>query len=190
MDGTGEVKRIPVKAYAVVTNPSKKSVGQVKYPIDLESFLPYRFLTIGRRMSQTGNELSQLLQASGVSVREWRGVIVALAVYGGLTNSQLVKVSASDAPTISRAVKVLKKLGFVDTRNSKRDRRRVLVYLTQEGADFHDQIAPKRIETGELIDSCLTRKQKQTLIHLLDKIDRHLEHLKTDIQDEWAGAEN
>lgn len=170
-----------------MTNTSKKPVGQVKQAMDLESFLPYRFLTIGRRMAEMGNGLSQLLKASGVVIgeREWQAGIGSLAAYGGLTNSQLTKISALDAPTVSRAIKVLKKLDFVDTRISRLDRRRVLIYLTQKGADFHDQIAPKRIEIGKLIESCLTQKEKQTLIHLLDKIDQHLENLKADIQDEW-----
>ena len=170
-----------------MASPVKKAAGQAKFPIDLESFLPYRFLTIGRRMTETGNKLSQLLNESGVPIaeREWRGVIVSLAVHGGLTNSQLAEISALDAPTISRAVKVLKKRGLIGTRNSNRDQRRVLVYLTQDGVDIHDQIAPKRIETGELIDSCLTQNEKKTLINLFDKIDRHLEYLKTDLGDEW-----
>ncbi len=74
---------------------------------------------------------------------------------------------------------------FIDTKNSKRDRRRVLIYLTQAGADFHDKITPKRIETGELIDTCFEPQEKEQLFHLLNKLDRHLEHMKNELDDEW-----
>ena len=79
-------------------------------------------------MSDTGNKLSVLLKESGVPIgdREWR-VIALLGAYGGLTNGQLASISSLDAATISRAVKALKSIGFVDTLQSKHDRRRLLI---------------------------------------------------------------
>ena len=154
--------------------------------MDLQSFLPYLMYRFSAQMAQSGYKLSTLLQESGVPIgeREWR-VIAVLGAYGGLTNGQLSDVLKTDAATITRAVKVLKKLDFVDTRNSKRDRRRILIYLTQKGADFHDQITPKRLETGKLIESCFTYEEKETLFHLLNKLERHLQHLDNELDDEW-----
>ncbi|MCJ8273698.1 MAG: hypothetical protein MJK04_30400, partial [Psychrosphaera sp.] len=100
-------------------------------------------------------------------------------------NGHVADALKTDAATVTRAVKVLKDLDFVGTRNSKRDRRKILIYLTQRGADFHDQITPKRIETGELIDSCFTYEEKSQLHHLLNKLDRHLQHLENELEDEW-----
>ncbi|MFT5451837.1 MAG: DNA-binding MarR family transcriptional regulator [Enterobacterales bacterium] len=164
----------------------KALAGKVQYTMDLQSFLPYVMYRFGAKMAQAGHKLPALLQDTGVAIgeREWR-IISVLGAYGGLTNGQLAEILVTDAATVTRGVKVLKKLNFVDTRNSKRDRRRIMIYLTQAGADFHDLITPKRIETGELIDSCFTYQEKEQLFHLFNKLDRHLKHMENELDDEW-----
>jgi DNA-binding MarR family transcriptional regulator len=164
----------------------KHSAGKVISSMDLQTFLPYRMYRFAAQMSQSGHKLSTLLQQSGVAIgeREWR-VVAVLGAYGGLTNGNVAEALKTDAATVTRGVKVLKDLGFVDTRHSKRDRRKILIYLTQSGADFHDKITPKRIETGELIESCFTHDEITQLHHLLNKLDRHLQHLENELDDEW-----
>lgn len=170
------------------STPTKKVIeaGKVKSTLDLQTFLPYRMYRLAAQMSQSGHKLSDLLLQTGVPIgeREWR-VISVLGSYGGLTNSHVAEALRTDAATVTRGVKVLKELGFVATRNSKKDRRKVLIYLTQEGADFHDKITPKRIETGELIEGCFSVEEKEQLHHLLNKLDRHLYHLENEFEDEW-----
>ena len=164
----------------------KALAGKVKHSMDLQSFLPFVMFRFGAKMAQAGHKLSSLLQETGVPIgeREWR-IMSILGAYGGLTNGRVAEVLVTDAATVTRGVKVLKQLGFVDTKNSKRDRRRVLIYLTEAGADFHDIITPKRIETGELIDSCFEHQEKEELFHLLNKLDRHLQHMENELDDEW-----
>ncbi|MCP3673021.1 MAG: MarR family transcriptional regulator [Gammaproteobacteria bacterium] len=167
--------------------PTEKAApGKVKHSMDLQSFLPFVMFRFGAKMAQAGHKLPLLLQETGVPIgeREWR-IISILGAYGGLTNGRVAEVLVTDAATITRGVKVLKRLGFVDTKISKRDRRRVLIYLTDAGADFHDIISPKRIETGELIDSCFKDQEKEELFHLLNKLDRHLQHMENELDDEW-----
>jgi len=170
------------------TNKIKQHLkpGKVKHSMDLQSFLPFVMYRFGAIMAQTGHKLSTLIQESGVAIgeREWR-IISILGAYGGLTNGRVAEILVTDAATVTRGVKVLKQLKFVDTRNSKRDRRRVLIYLTEAGAEFHDLITPKRIETGELIDSCFDYEEKEQLFHLLNKLDRHLLHMENELDDEW-----
>jgi len=169
-----------------IRSVSLPKAAKVKYPMDLQAFLPYRMYRLAMRMSGAGNKLTTLLKESGAPVgeREWR-VIGVLGAYGGLTNAQAAEVTGMDAATITRAVKALKSLGFVETRNSKRDRRKVLIILTQAGADYHDRITPKRIATGEIIDACFDDDEKNTLLRLMNKLDRHLEHLDHQFEDEW-----
>lgn len=162
------------------------TAGKVNSTMDLQTFLPYRMYRLAAQMAQTGNKLPELLAETGVAIgeREWH-VISVLGAYGGLTNGHVAEALKTDAATVTRAVKVLKKLNFIDTRNSKKDRRKVLIFLTQEGADFHDLITPRRIETGEVIDSCFTHEEINNLHHLLNKLDRHLHHLENELDDEW-----
>jgi len=164
----------------------KPPAGKVAFTLDLQTFLPYRMYRLAAQMSQAGHKLSDLLLQTGVAIgeREWR-VISVLGSYGGLTNSHVAEALKTDAATVTRGVKVLKELGFVATKNSKKDRRKILIYLTQKGADFHDQITPKRIETGEQIEACFSIEEKEQLNHLLNKLDRHLYHLENELEDEW-----
>ena len=161
-------------------------VGKVNFTLDLQTFLPYRMYRLAAQMAQAGHKLSDLLLQSGVPIgeREWR-VISVLGSYGGLTNRHVAEALRTDAATVTRAVKVLKQLDFVATKNSKRDRRKILIYLTQAGADFHDEITPRRIETGDQIEACFSPQEKEQLHHLLNKLDRHLYHLENELEDEW-----
>ena len=164
----------------------KALAGKVQYTMDLQSFLPYVMYRFGAKMAQAGHKLPALLQATGVAIgeREWR-ILSVLGAYGGLTNGRLAELLITDAATITRGVKVLKQLSFIGTKVSKRDKRRVLIYLTQQGADFHDKIVPRRIATGNLIDSCFSHDEKEQLFHLFNKLDRHLQHMENELDDEW-----
>jgi DNA-binding MarR family transcriptional regulator len=174
-----------VKKNIAVTQ-QKHPAGKVHCSLDLQTFLPYRMYCLAAQMSQAGNDLPELLNEVGVNIgeREWR-VISILGAYGGLTNGHVANALKSDAGTVSRAVKVLKTLNLVDTLNSKRDRRKVLIYLTKTGAHLYDQITPKRIETGKMIDDCFTHEELSSLHHLLNKLDRHLHHMENELEDEW-----
>lgn len=176
---------IPEKTIPSIST-SKQPAGKVHCSLDLQTFLPYRMYCLAAQMSQAGNDLPELLNEVGVSIgeREWR-VISILGAYGGLTNGHVANALKTDAATVSRAVKVLKSHGFVDTLNSKRDRRKVLIYLTETGAGLYDKITPKRIETGKMIDDCFTHEELSTLHHLLNKLDRHLQHMENELEDEW-----
>ncbi len=164
----------------------KLPAGKVKVSLDLQTFLPYRMYCLASQMAHAGNDLPDLLKEAGVNIgeREWR-VISILGAYGGLTNSHVSSALKTDAATVSRAVKVLKNHHFVDTLNSKKDKRKVLIYLTQAGAELYDKITPKRIETGKMIDDCFTHQELTNLHHLLNKLDRHLQHMENEFEDEW-----
>lgn len=165
-------------AHQGVAASSIAGAAAVKCPLDLDTFLPYRIHNLGARMAKAGNTLAALIKDSGMPIaeREWR-VLAVVGSCGGLTNSQVAEISGMDAATVTRAVKKLKQLNLVDTLSSKLDRRKALIILTQAGADFHDQVTPRRKITGDEIDACMSAQEKQTLLHLLNKLDEHLGHL-------------
>lgn len=57
--------------------------------------------------------------------------------------------------------------------------------MSQAGAYRYDKITPKRIETVDMIDSGFTHDELSTLHHLLNKLDRHLQHMENEREDEW-----
>jgi DNA-binding MarR family transcriptional regulator len=169
-----------------LSKQGKLPEGKVNSNLDLQTFLPYRMYCLAMQMSHAGNDLPELLNDTDIIIgeREWR-VISILGAYGGLTNGNVAIALKTDAATVSRAVKVLKKSLLIDTLNSKKDRRKVLIYLTESGAKLYDKVTPKRIETGQMIDSCFLPEELSTLHHLLNKLDRHLQHMENEFEDEW-----
>jgi len=179
-------KPVAKKNNTIPKKTAKQPVGKVDSSLDLQTFLPYRMYCLAAQMSHAGNDLPELLHDSDITIgeREWR-VISILGAYGGLTNGNVAKALKTDAATVSRAVKVLKASNLIDTLNSKKDRRKVLIYLTESGAKFYDKVTPKRIEAGKMIDSCFTHEELSTLHNLLNKLDRHLVHMENEFEDEW-----
>ncbi|MEY8201359.1 MAG: MarR family transcriptional regulator [Colwellia sp.] len=179
-------KSVEKKNSIELNKNAKHPVGKPTSNLDLQTFLPYRMYCLAAQMSHAGNDLSELLNITDIIIgeREWR-VISILGAYGGLTNGHLANALKVDVATVSRAVKVLKKSNLIDTLSSKKDRRKVLIYLTELGAELYDKVTPKRIDTGQMIDSCFTHEELSTLHHLLNKLDRHLQHLENELEDEW-----
>lgn len=180
------LKEVTISHLNEVQKTTVATAPKVKNPIDIKTFLPYRMFRLAMRMSRTGNKLSTILKESTLPIgeREWR-VVAIVGAYGGITNRDISQVTGMDAATISRAVQALKKFDLVETRRSKRDRRKVLIVLTDSGVDFHDTISPMRIETGKIIESCLNDDERNTLFKLLNQLDQHLDTLETDDEEEW-----
>lgn len=179
-------KSITTEKTVTPKKPAKLPEGKVTANLDLQTFLPYRMYCLAAQMSHAGHDLRELLDDTDFNIgeREWR-VISILGAYGGLTNGYVADALKTDAATVSRAVKVLKKANLIDTLNSKKDRRKVLIYLTESGAALYDKVTPKRIETGEMIDSGFTHDELANLHYLLNKLDRHLQHMENESEDEW-----
>jgi hypothetical protein len=36
-----------------------------------------------------------------------------------------------------------------------------------------------------MIDDCFTHEELSTMHHLLNKLDRHLQHMENELEDEW-----
>lgn len=152
----------------------------IKHAIDLEHYLPYRAFMLTLNLAYRGKiKVGDV----GVSIRDWR-ILSFLASSGPHTNREIADAMGLDSATISRAVQFLKTKGLIEARRSKRDRRMLLVMLTQKGADTHDTIAPERQTFATEIESCLDAEERKALYHAFDKIDaffaaKRIEH------DEW-----
>jgi len=164
--------------------------GTPRSPLDLRSFLPYRFHLLASRMAEAGASLSMLVhgESPDLSLRDWR-VLAVIGAAGPLASAQIARLTAMDAATVARAVQSLKARGLVLTRSSTRDRRLVIVALSQRGAHLHDNVAEHRIATGRRIEECLTAAEREQLLNMLDRLDQRLDQLGEVAPEdgEWSG---
>lgn len=166
----------------------RQAAARARSPLNLETFLPYRFFRAAMHMAESGRGLRQLLAKSGVGIREreWR-VAAIVAARNTTTPAEISAFTGMEPATVTRAVQRLEGLGYVTTRKGTRDRRRVLVALTVAGARMHDAIAPLRISDGEEIAKGLTSRERELLLNLLDKLETHMRQLSApQREDHWS----
>jgi len=152
----------------------------VRHALDLDQYLPYRAFMLTLNLAYRGKVK---VGNVGIPVRDWR-ILSFLASCGPHTNGEIADAMGLDQATISRAVKSLVKSGLIEARRSKRDRRKLLVMLTQKGADAHDEIAPDRKKFALEIEACLNPHERQALFNAFDKIDAFFAEQRIE-HDEW-----
>ncbi len=135
--------------------------------LDLEQFLPYRVSVLSNRIS--GNIAKLYGDRYGLSIPEWR-VITILALYPGLSASEVSDRTAMDKVAVSRAVARLLERGFIKRETHGDDRRRSVLALSAAGFEVYETIAPLVIESERRLMSVLSEEEEQQLERLITRL--------------------
>ncbi len=135
--------------------------------LKLSEYLPYH-LTV------TANAVSNLIGGAyharfGISVWQWR-VLCTLGAEGPMTAQDIVKLSAMDKVTVSRAIQGLRKRGLVVREKSKTDARAFDIHLTAQGKITYREIAPVALGYQEQVLAGLSASERRHLMALLQTI--------------------
>ncbi len=88
----------------------------------------------------------------------------------GITLVQLADLTKRTKATITNSIKSLEKAGYVEKRNSKTDKRKQEIYLTEEGRKVNKKVK-KIIEKIYLkMDSKLETKEREVLENIVEKL--------------------
>jgi DNA-binding MarR family transcriptional regulator len=161
---------------------------EVQKSINLDRFLPYRIHRLWARTSSP--RITTLRSGAAIRVREWR-VLLVLAAFGPLTNSEIAESVSMDTGTTTRAVKDLLKAGLVAVRTHTSDRRRRVVTLTPAGAAAHDEVAPLRAAFSDRLLDGLSPPEQDILFALIAKLEAQAEAIAPagdDREDHWEAA--
>ena len=149
---------------------------EINHPFDLEFFLPYRIHRLAVKIGYVGQGTDgvsfSLLKQSGFDfkAREWR-LIVSLACRGPLTNSEVANLASMETATVTRASKTLISHGLIRSKQTKSDKRKVLLSLTAKGAELFDSLSEARLRQVEALESCLTKQEIDAFYRILNKLD-------------------
>jgi DNA-binding MarR family transcriptional regulator len=77
----------------------------------------------------------------GLSIADWR-VLTVITRCPGIPAQSVCELAAMDKVRVSRAVSRLLESGRIERRADKNDRRRSLLYATEEGLEVHAQAVP------------------------------------------------
>jgi DNA-binding MarR family transcriptional regulator len=155
-------------------SPSKPPIKTEEFA--LENFLPYRLSLLSNTISE-GIAISYR-KAHNLSVTEWR-VIAVLGRFPGQTASEVVKRTAMDKVTVSRAVKKLLEKDLIERNALEEDRRRQPLKLTrQKGWRLYRKIVPKALAYEAELLAALTSPERKSLGVMVSKLQAMAESLK------------
>lgn len=123
---------------------------------------------LGRAERLVSRRLEPVLSADGLTVDQWR-VVDLLADGAGHTMSGIAATIAVPGPTLTKLVDRLVDSAAVYRLVDVRDRRRVLVFLSDGGRVLHARLAP-RVAAAEADAMTVLGESAPALIDLLDRL--------------------
>lgn len=141
-----------------------------RQPTSIQQMLLFR---ISRFFGVAGGMAMRMCEARfGLTRREW-GVMATLATDEGLLSSELAQKAQLDRARTSRALSGLEEKGWVLRKPLDGDRRRVAIYLTDEGRRMYGRILPEMVKIHADIVSALSDEELALFDGLLSKLQAH-----------------
>lgn len=112
---------------------------------DLTDFLPFQMSVIASRAFQ------RIMGATGLQVPEWR-IMMALPAHQPCSSHELCNLTAMDAARVSRAQRRLEDLDMIHVVRDTADRRRLVVQLSDKGAE---EVARLRVAARDVESTIL-----------------------------------
>ncbi len=142
----------------------------------LDNFLPYRLALLSSLVS---GSIQKLYAAEfDISIPEWR-LVAILGSDGPMTSNDIRQRAAMDKVQVSRAAAKLLDAGHIRKQIHPEDKRRAILSLSESGLKIYNQIVPIALEREAYLSSALTRKEKENLIQLLEKLTKIAKNMTT-----------
>jgi len=125
-------------------------------------------ITIAANLMAFGSSTRNFKQF-GLNVGEWR-ILAALPRTGPLTARQIVEIVGQDKANVSRSIAGLNEKQLIVKMPNPRHKRSPIIWLAHAGSELYQRIVPVFTEQAEMFCSVLTKKEKDTLCRLLDKL--------------------
>lgn len=134
--------------------------------------------TIGFLISRTNyklkHELNHNIKPFNVTTEQW-GIVNTLWNNDGISQKELSGRVHKDQPTTARILDKLENKGFVKRRASPDDRRTFLIYLTEEGRNLRERLAPLSEKTLEKAMGDFSDEEINQLKKMLNRIYNNLD---------------
>lgn len=137
----------------------------------LEGFIPYLLYRVTNRLNA---RLLVRLRTLKVNPSRWR-VLSVLKAHGRMSVSEIVEEALMEQPTVSRIITQLEQEGRVERKPYDQDSRVTHVILTKKGLEAFESIAPTAMHHQDAALQGLTRKEIDTLVTILKKIEHNIE---------------
>lgn len=140
--------------------------------LDLKKFLPYRLSVLEQQISQS--IALQYSEQFGLTRIGWR-VLATIAMFDGITASNICSFTHMEKMQVSRAINGLDKQKLIKQTKRAEDLRSVYLTLTAKGQKIYQKIVPQVLKEESKIFSALTNKELQLFEQLIHKLCHSLE---------------
>ena len=119
--------------------------------------------------------MSEVLKSAGAPISPEQYILL-LTLYNqdGVTQKSLANPVLQDHPNVTRLLDGLEKNLYIERRPVSGDRRKFAVHLTSEGTRLIQSLFPYRIEEIRHLFKGVSRKEVNTLMTILKKLETNL----------------
>jgi DNA-binding MarR family transcriptional regulator len=118
--------------------------------------------------------LRHLAETSTFTFAEWRVLSRLATLPDGATVGQIADLAWVDRAEVSRAAAALEEKGLTARRTNEQDRRKPILYLTEEGKKLHEPLAEDRSAFHAGLVADLSDDERVELDRLLAKVAQRL----------------
>ena len=132
----------------------------------VDGYLAYLLAQASSRISR---EFHREVEASGLSVTEWR-VLASLSGSDGESIGTLAQLALTKQPTLSKVVQRMEADGLVERTGVRRDRRQTLVRLTRKGRGLADSLCARALRHQQAVLEPFGHDNAALLIGMLKEL--------------------
>jgi DNA-binding MarR family transcriptional regulator len=129
----------------------------------ITNYLAYLLAQANRQMSA---QLADALAEEGVQIEHWR-ILEVLSDEHGRSMGELAELVLMNHPALTKTIDRMVSSGFVHRRADAQDSRRVLVYITDHGAELVGRLKECVDQHHQSIDAAVGAKKAEQLKKLL-----------------------
>jgi len=132
--------------------------------INLDNYLAYYFVVIANRLSRGSSSLYK--KQFGIGVVEWR-CMVMLAIETGVSAARVTEISGINKSLVSRSLKKLEALGYVEDFNGSTSRKPRRLQFTKSGLKLYDRVVEVTLEREKKLETGLSNEEVKELLRML-----------------------
>ena len=132
------------------------------------------FKTLIRACAHLRREPEQKPDGTGSMTLKARGfgsILDVLTRHDGMTQAEIASMLDMRQQSVSEALEKLEQNGYIRREQSRENRRKALIYVTEEGRAMQKELKDRRDQTAEAFFSCLSDQEKDTLYIILCKLN-------------------
>lgn len=129
---------------------------------------------LSRTYSKMKNLFLKELKKYGITLEQWV-LLAQLSEKEGISPTDLSLVSLRDKPYTTRLIDRLAETGLIFKEESKVDKRSLLIYLTQQGAEIKKEIIPLADKINEWLVENMDEQEVKSLKVLLHRMHSNIQ---------------